>query len=102
MNDSAASIEGARIGINAMLRHNPFHGMQLRWIANANMNAIGTVSSVVSAAKASVFEAEFANADVDRYCAKPARPTNAPLLSSTLRISIVASGTVRNASSATA
>jgi hypothetical protein len=33
MNDSAASSDGARIGIIAMLRHRPLNGMQLRWIA---------------------------------------------------------------------
>ncbi len=43
MNDSAASSDGARIGISAMLRHSHLTGMQLRWIAYAKANASGTV-----------------------------------------------------------
>jgi len=33
MNDSAASSDGARMGISAMLRQSALAGMQLRWIA---------------------------------------------------------------------
>ena len=36
--------------------------MQLRWIAYANTNASGTVTSVVSTANVSVFQVECANA----------------------------------------
>ena len=55
MNEIAASSEGARIGISAMLRHKPLNGMRLRWIAYAKRNASGTVTNVVIAAKVSEF-----------------------------------------------
>ena len=58
MNESAASSEGARIGISAMLRHSPLAGIRVRWIAYANANASGIVMSVVRHANVSVLSVE--------------------------------------------
>jgi hypothetical protein len=53
----------------------------------------------VNAAKVSEFFSELTTEGDAKYVAKFAIPTNAPALSSALRIRIITSGTVRNTSS---
>src|SRR5436190_2788046 len=100
MNEIAASIDGARIGVSAISRNTPRPGMQLRVSAYANVNASGTVISVTTLATHTVFHADSSNDGDCRYSRNCASPTNVPSLSWTLLTRIEASGASRNSTSA--
>src|SRR6185503_19558277 len=74
MNEIAASIDGARIGVSAINRNTPLPGMQLRVNALANMNARGTVTNVTTLATQTVFHADSSSDGDCRYSRNCARP----------------------------
>ena len=72
-------------------------------IVTGSAQGIGRGVALAAAEEgATVVLADRSNADDDRYCAKLTRPTKAPVLSSALRTSSIANGSVRKTKSAAA